>query len=368
MANDVTLEDVAHRSGVSRATASRALNNREGVREDVRERVHIIARAMDYRPNRSAKNLAGGRASVIGLVLGRDHLAADPYATNLLQEVAKAAESRDEGLMILMDSEEPSIAVRNLLSDGLVDGVIVSIVAIGARWVEELLDAKLPVVLVGAHPRRSDVPVVDAESLESSAKLVGLLLDTGCERVGTITGPIDRVDALRRLEGFRLAHERRSLAVDESLIVTGDFTRQQGYDLSDHLLDQGVDGIFAANDEMALGVLSRAAERGLAIPEDLSVTGFDGTSERSIIRPRLTTANQPFAGMATQAVETLLALITNGPTPSAVQLLDPTISFGETTRPDASASINRQTKNFCKQQTWLRRGGVSTFQTSRYSR
>lgn len=330
MAHDVTLDDVARRSGVSRATASRALNGRAGVRDDVRDRVQLIADALGYRPNRAAQNLAGGRASVIGLVLGRETLLGDPYATSLVQEVAHAADRRDEGLMFFMDSTGPSDTVRKLLSDGLVEGVIVSVVALGSMWVQELLDAGLPTVVIGRHPERSDVGVIDVENRESSAALVGHLLDSGCRRVATLTGPLDRLDATRRLEGYRLAHERRAMTVDERLVVTGTFHRDEAYLLADRLLDQEPDAIFAANDQSAMGVYDRAMERGIDIPGRLGLAGFDGDTISADLGPRITSVSQPFERLAERAVDLLIELITGRGGPR-VELVEPTLFYGDTT-------------------------------------
>ncbi len=120
--------------------------------------------------------------------------------------------------MLVLDSGEPGRTVRHILRDGLIDGVLVSAVAAGEAWVEELLTADLPTVLIGSHPTRRDVDVVDVENLESSARLVEHLFEQGCTRIGTVTGPLERVDAATRLAGFRLAHERRGVPVDERLV------------------------------------------------------------------------------------------------------------------------------------------------------
>ena len=207
----VTLDDVARLGGVSRATASRALNHRHGVRPEVRERITRLAASLGYRPNRAARNLAIGRSSVIGLVIPSSDLRVDPYGASMTHAVGRAATAADQGLMLVLDSGEPGQTVRHILRDGLIDGVLVSAVAAGEAWVEELLTADLPTVLIGNHPTRHDVDVVDVENLESSAKLVEHLFEQGCTRVATVTGPLDRVDATLRLEGFRLAHERRGL-------------------------------------------------------------------------------------------------------------------------------------------------------------
>ncbi|MEL6984035.1 MAG: LacI family DNA-binding transcriptional regulator, partial [Actinomycetota bacterium] len=193
---DVSIEQVARAAGVSAATVSRALNDKAGVRDDVRDRVRLVADGLGYRPNRAAKHLAGGRTSIIGLVLPSDKLSTDPYAAALVESVARAAAEADEGLMLILDSGHPSQAVQNLVRDGLVEGVIISAVAIGQRWVDELIEARMPTVLIGSHPHHLDIPVVDVEYRESSARMVGHLLDAGCRRVGTITGPLDRIDAM----------------------------------------------------------------------------------------------------------------------------------------------------------------------------
>ncbi len=329
---DVSLDDVARAAGVSAATASRALNGRAGVRYDVRTRVALVAEGLGYRPNRAAKNLAGGRTSVIGLVLAGNELVDDIYASALVQSVAKAANEFDEGLMLILDSAHPNESIRNLLRDGLVEGVIVSAVAVGERWVEDLLDAKMPTVLVGAHPRRADVPVVDVENVLSTTALVGHLLDSGCQQVATITGPLDRVDARRRLEGYHSAHAQRGLEPDPSLEYSGDFSYPSGQRVADEILDRGVDAVFAANDEMATAILHRATERGIAVPDQLSIVGFDGIARDHTSGLELTTMAQPFDAMARMAVRTLVGQIGGGDAPLE-QLVEPRLVLGSTTRP-----------------------------------
>ncbi len=321
MPNDVTLDDVARRSGVSPATASRALNGRRGVRDDVRERVLAAAGALKYRPNRAAQNLAGGRTSVIGLVLGSDELVGNAYATSIVQSVAAAASVHDEGLMLILDSHKPAVAVQNLLSDGIVDGVIVSVVAIGEQWVEELLDANMPTVLLGAHPRRTDVPVVDVDNLTAGRVLTAEVLAHGHRRVAMLAGPKSRVDANQRLRGFRAAHEELNIAVDESLIFQGDFNGQTAYERASEIFAASPDAIVACNDEMAIGLLRYAKEHGIAVPADVGIVGFDGIAPR-YPEYEVTTMAQPFDRLGSTAVKSLLDLIRGDDVPPE-QLLGP---------------------------------------------
>jgi LacI family transcriptional regulator len=304
----VTLDDVAHASGVSRSAASRALNHRPGVRDDVRERVLQTADHLGFRPNRAARNLASGRSSVLGLIIPSTDLRVDPYGAMMTHAVSRAAVDRDLGLMLYLATAEPGRTVHHILRDGLIDGLLISTVAVGS-WVDELFDASLPTVLIGTHPSRDDVLGVDVENVESSARAVTHLIDRGCERIGCITGRADRADARARLAGFRLAHERAGRDVDESLVVSGDFTRTSGLVAGAELVERGVDGIFASNDEMAVGAIWAASRRGRAVPGDLLVVGFDGTGYDDLVEPTLTSVAQPFDDIATTAVDLLDRLV-----------------------------------------------------------
>ena len=339
----VTLDDLARLAGVSRATVSRALNRRAGVRPDVRERVADVrervahlASSLGYRPNRAARNLATGRSSVIGLVIPSDDLRVDPYGAAMIHAVARAATDADQGLMLILDGEGPGRAVRHILRDGLIDGVVVSAVAAGEAWVEELLTAELPTVLIGNHPTRTDVDVVDVENELASVRLTEHLLDQGCRRLATVTGPLGRVDAQLRLTGFRLAHERRGISVDEHLVFEGDFGRASGVAAGDRIAAfeprQRPDGVVAANDEMALGVIKALAHSGVGVPDDIAVVGFDGTAaDADEVELTVTSVHQPFAQIASAAVDELLARIDGSP-PKGRIVIDPELVVGQSSR------------------------------------
>lgn len=328
MVGQVTLDDVARVSGVSVAAASRALNGRDGVRPDVRERVSRVADSLGYRPNRAARNLASGRSSVIGLVLPTEELRTDPYGVSIVHSVARAATEADQGLMLILATSEPGSQVGHILRDGIIDGVIVSAVAVGEAWVEELLDAEIPTVLVGTHPRRSDVPTVETENRRSSAEAVEHLFDQGCTRVGIITGPLDRADALARLDGYRDAHAARGIPVDERLMARGDFTRSSGRLAATRILEHRPDAIFAGNDEMAAGALSVLEAGNIDVPNEVALVGFDGTAMVDQLHVSLTTVRQPFAELGRAAVAELMKLL-DGETVEPLRLIDPVLSIGQ---------------------------------------
>ncbi|MEL6892254.1 MAG: LacI family DNA-binding transcriptional regulator, partial [Actinomycetota bacterium] len=311
----VTLDDVARVSGVSRAAASRALNGRDGVRDDVRTRVRHVADSLGYRPNRAARTLASGRASVVGLIMPSEELRVDPYGASLLQAVANAADRHDEGLMLHLAASEPRRAVSAMLRDGLIDGVVVSAIALGSGWVDELLDARMPTVLLGGHVERADVHTVEVENVESTAALVAHLVDCGCRRIANIRGRTSRVDARQRFEGFRLGLERAGLELDPDLVVDGDYVRADARDVTTGLLSLRPDAIVAANDESAIGALAAIRAAGLRVPDDVAVVGFDGTAAIEGLDLELTTVQQPFEEMSDLAVRSIVQLVSGRDVP-----------------------------------------------------
>ncbi len=335
LGDEPTLSDVARRSGVSAATASRALNGREGVNPEVRERVSIVAKAMGYRPNRAAQNLAGGRSSVIGLVVGNTELLYDVYGVSMLQAVATAADQHDEGLMLVLDSKKPTEAVNNLISDGLIDGVLISAVAIGEGWIEELLDAKVPTILIGSHPTRSDVPVIDVDNRDAAFLAVSHLLDRGHRRIAVLCGPTDRVDTQQRLAGYEQALTARGITPDRALIVDGSFSLVSGYEMADDLFALEPDAIFAMNDQMARGIVRRAGEVSIAIPAEISIVGFDATSTGEPLEAPISSMTQPFEEIAELGVRSLIDLIEGRPVPRQQFVRSKLIDMGSVLpRPD----------------------------------
>jgi len=327
----VTLDDVARLSGVSRSAASRALNNRPGVRSDVRERVNRIADHLGFRPNRAAKNLASGTSSVIGFVIPSDDLRVDPYGAAMTHAVGRAAAERDLGMMLHLAADEPGQTVHHILRDGLIDGLVISSVAVGG-WVDELFDSTLPTVLLGTHPTRDDVLSVDVENVESAVTAVTHLFEEGCGRVGCIAGPLDRADARARLEGYRLAHERAGRPLDENLIVKGDFSRLSGTAAAPELFAKGVDGIFASNDEMAAGAIWTATRAGIRVPDDVAVVGFDGTAIDEFIEPTVSSVAQPFDKLASTAVDLWSALVRGEADLSSVLVVPELVKGGSSNR------------------------------------
>jgi LacI family transcriptional regulator len=305
----VTLDDVARMSGVSRATVSRALNGQAKVSADVRSRVQIVADRLGYRPNTAARSLASGRAGVLGLVLPTGHLTKAPYEAHLLEAVADSAGAAGQGLMLWMAASEPSHALREGFRTGIVDGVIVSGVALGTPWVEDLFDGPHPCVLVGRHATRQDIPRVEIDNEASAVAAVEHLIAGRGRRIAIILGPVERTDGIDRHAGYVAALERHGLELDRRLVDRGDFSTESGYDAMRRLLAHGPDSVFACNDLMAAGALQAIDEAGLRVPDDIAVIGFDDLPLAGWTAPRLSTVRQDIEAIGAAAVTMLTGLI-----------------------------------------------------------
>lgn len=338
----VTLDDVARTSGVSRATASRALNGRARVAPEVRARVTMIARSLGYRPNTAARSLVSGRADIIGLVLPIGHLVNEPYEAHVLEAVAATATEHGQGVMLWLAADEPNVVVRNEFRTGVVDGLIISGVALGASWVEELLDGPHPCVIVGRHPSRNDVPTVEIDNAGGTRRAVGHLVAGGHQRLAMVLGPAGRVDADEREAAFRAAVAEHGLPVDERLVARGTFRAESGYAAVQQLLPHRPDAVFAANDPMAVGVLQALRDAGVSVPDQIAVVGFDDLPIAATTDPPLTTVRHDIDTICTTAVQTLLDLIDARPStdhpvvgaPDALRTVVPTsLVVRSSTRP-----------------------------------
>ena len=315
----VTLDEVARRSGVSRATASRALNGRARVNPEVRARVQMIADGMGYRPNIAARSLASGRVGVLGLVIPTGHLDRSPYEALLLEAVADAATGSGRGVMLWLAQSAPGPALRDSFRAGLVDGVVISEVALSASsWVEDLFDGPHPCVLVGNHPTRRDVVQVEVSNEAGASAAVDHLLDGGARRVAMIGGPGERTDSRDRRRGYDAALAARGMGFEPELVADGVFTIESGYAAMRRLLEQHPDALFAANDLMAAGALRAMDEAGLRAPDDIAVVGFDDLPIAATTSPPLSTIRQDLATVGAVAVDLLVRLL--GRDPDAVPL------------------------------------------------
>lgn len=309
-----TLEEIAKHAGVSRSTVSRVMNEHPNVGAETRTRVLSVAESLNYQPNIAARGLAAGRTHILGLVIpmGVNALFTDPYFPLLIQGISSACNANDHSVMLwLAEPEFERRTIRQILQGGLIDGVILASALMDDPMMEALLKGGPPFILVGRHPTDARVSYVDVENKGSAREMVAYLLRLGYERVATITGPRNMIAGADRLEGYLNALSDRKVALDNNLVVEGDFTEDGGYMAMQRLLPFEPDAVFVASDAMAIGSLRALREAGKRVPEDIAIAAFDDIPVAARTDPPLTTVRQPIQRMGAIAAETLIDLISH---------------------------------------------------------
>jgi LacI family transcriptional regulator len=313
---DLTLEDIATTAGVSRSTVSRVVNGHPSVREDVRKRVLEVIQSTGYHPHAAARTLASQRSWTIGLVLPHSvsFFFTDPYYPHLTKGIAQACNQSDYTLALFLvgTKEDEEKIFPRVSRKGLLDGVLVQSGHHGDQGIiGHLVDAKMPLVIIGRPFRSDNVSYIDIDNINAASNAVSHLIRLGRQRIGTITGPANSTVGIDRKQGYMKALTERGRRVDETLISEGDFTEAGGYYAMQKLLPANPDAVFAASDVMAIGAMRAAREAGLRIPDDIAFIGFDDLPIATLSDIQLTTVRQPVVQFGTKGVEMLIDQIEN---------------------------------------------------------
>ncbi|MCQ9181814.1 LacI family transcriptional regulator [Streptomyces sp. IBSBF 2953] len=297
-----TLEAVAARAGVSRATVSRVVNGGNGVREPLVERVRQAVDELGYVPNQAARSLVTKRHDAVAVIIAEPEtrVFADPFFALQLRGISKELTARDNQLVLLLtEGRDDHARVARYLAGGHVDGALVFSLHLDDPLPGLIQDVGVPTVF-GGRPGWSDgtrdVVYVDSDNRGGAREAVRLLAGLGRTRIAHISGPLDQTSAADRLDGYR------QVVGDTGphLVVESDFTPGGGERATRELLDRcpDVDAVFAANDLTASGALRVLRERGRRVPEDVAVVGFDDmlpVAEQT--DPPLTTVRQDIEEM-----------------------------------------------------------------------
>src|SRR5262245_4840686 len=286
------MADVAKLAGVSHQTVSRVINGSAHVRPETRRRVMEAMGALDYRPNPAARALVTGRSGTLGVVGFDTTLYGPASALFAIEQAAHAAGYFITVVsMAVLDRESLLAAVERLRLQG-VDGILVITPQEGAAEAVINLPTSIPVVAVEAA-RPNSVPLVAVDQFAGAVSATQLLLDLGHKTAWHVAGPREFLEAQQRVDGWRTTLERAGADLPD--VLTGDWSPGSGYRLGQQLAeDREVTAIFAANDQMALGILRALHERGRRIPGDVSLVGFDDIPEAQYFTPPLTTVRQNF--------------------------------------------------------------------------
>ena len=323
-----TLDQVAELAGVSRATASRAINGSHLVSAEARDAVERAVERLSYAPNRAARSLVTRRTDTVAVVVSEpeSRVFSDPFFRTMVHGVETAlAETELQLVLLLAQSPRGHDKVERYLRQGHVDGVILVSLHGSDPLPRALTGARIPAVLFGRPRTDERLPSVDADNRGGSLLATAHLLDQGRRKVATITGPLDMAAAEDRLDGYESALAERGVRLHKGLVANGDFSRESGRRAMTALLRRhpDVDGVFAANDLMALGALQALAAAGRLVPTDVAVVGFDDMAEASSAEPPLTTMRQPLTAM-TRAMTRLLLRCIEGTASADEHLVFPT--------------------------------------------
>jgi len=341
-ASAITIDDVAAHAGVSAMTVSRVINGHAGVREGNRARVMRSVRELDYRPNLAASTLAAAQHTCIALIYTNPSAS---YLRELLVGALRGSTRAAAQLVIAtwdeLGTQARRDAARQLASS--VAGVILPPPLCESNdIVDEFVTAGIPVVSIASSHFSDRLSCVRIDDRRASHEMVSHLIAHGHTRIGYITGDPNQTASAHRWQGYRDALADAGIGYDDTLIQPGYFTYRSGLEAAERLLALHLppSAIFASNDDMASAVVSVAHRRGLDVPRDLSVVGFDDTSASTMVWPELTTIHQPVAEMADTAIDILLREIRR-PASSVRGTINQVLSHQLVTR----ASVARPTRS-----------------------
>ncbi len=307
-------------------TVSRVINGEGNVRAATQRLVEDSIRALHFIPNAAAKTLAGGEILRIGLLCSIPNAT---YVSEFLIGALERCSQVNAQLIVKRHSPADDLAkAAAMLIDARLDGIILPPPVCDAPdLVQALREAGIAVIATGSIRQGTDLPSIGIDDFAAARAMTRHLISLGHRRIGFITGRANHAATGLRLDGYRAALADAELAVDETLIAAGTFTYHSGLDAAEALLsrERPPTAIFASNDDMAAAVVAVAHRRGLDVPADLSVCGFDDTPLATTIWPELTTVRQPVAVISEEAVSMLAEIVRRGggsPEPAPHRLLD----------------------------------------------
>jgi DNA-binding LacI/PurR family transcriptional regulator len=312
-----TIKEVAARSGVSVATVSNVLQNKSHLySRKTAERVWQAVRELGYRPSSVARSLIRQRTDTIGVILEeRQEPVLDSYVMGVLEGILQYTAPRNYPvkLVSMMYQQSPDSFLAHV-DDGSVDGVLLVAPRVHSdalRWAQE---AQIPALVVGSTPPEITVPCVDVDDVTAIYQAVRLLLEMGHQRIGHIAGPQTQWSGKRRLQAYHQAMQDAGIVVEDDWVAEGNYTPPSGKAAMELLLQVSppLTAVVCGNDWMAMGAMEAIYQKGLRIPEDISVFGFDDIDTAQWVTPPLTTMRQPTQQIGAKAAELLIEQIETG--------------------------------------------------------
>ena len=340
------LSEVARLAGVAPITASRAIRGEGYVSAETRERIMAAAAQLQYTPDPLARRMRGDRSRLLGVFVNN-------YGPVVLHEIIRAlsTHARAQGYDLLLFNAErfdspDRMATCDLLGK-LCDGLLLVMPGADDRYLDAIERQQLASVVICFDARPLAVPVVAAENRLGARAAVEHLLALGHRRIAFIAGNPGTGQSVERQRGYEDALRTAGIAPDPALVVNGAFVQTGGFAATENLLALPVapTAIFAANDEMAFGAMDAINSRGLRVPDDISVIGFDDIPTANCVYPRLTTMRQPFDAIAAYAVREVVGMIAGGVTDPARIAFPAKLVVRESTGPAGAPAVGDPTAN-----------------------
>jgi LacI family transcriptional regulator len=306
----VTIKDVAREAGVSVGTASQALRGSAVVREATRRRVLAVAKRLRYQPSALARGLVTRRTHTVGLLISD---IANPFFIRAVRAVEDVAQENGYNVILCNTDEDPAKETQYLriLIEKRVDGIILATTAGSLQAVRDVRWRRIPLVLFDRELPRVATDTVKVDGVLGGRLATQHLLDLGHRRIAIIHGPVVRSTGAERLQGYLAALKAAGVRPDPKLIREGNFKQDSGRELARQLLDLSPSptALFCTNNLMTVGALQTLGERGVRIPSDLSLVGYDDMEWWTLTHPPLTTVGQPVYDLGREAMRLLLTQI-----------------------------------------------------------
>ena len=274
-----------------------------------------IVEAHNYAPHGAARSLARGQSNNIGFMSWGNiaDVLSSGYWSVLAHGIAESCTTHRYFLTLLPAASSNDSAWQGSLvstmASGQFAGVVLSAQFDSDRSILMMKQMGIPMVCIGRKPAHADVPFVQPDNLGGAHMGTMHLLNLGHSRIATITGPMNNIEAVERLNGYKLALGELGIGFDESLVAEGDFDEARGYAAAKALLIKHPSAIFCANDLTAIGAMRAAKEAGLRVPHDISIMGFDDMPICELTNPSLTSVSQPIAEIGRSAIDILVKQI-----------------------------------------------------------
>lgn len=327
----ITIYDVAREADVSMATVSRVVNGNPNVKAATRKRVLEVIDKLDYRPNAVARGLASKRTTTVGVII--------PDITNLYFS-ALARGIDDIATMykyniILANSDQSQakeIQVLHALLAKQVDGIIYMGYSISDEMRAAMLRAKTPIVLAGSLDDNEQLGSVNIDIQEAMKEAITKLVQNGNKRIAFVDGSLNEAIGLSRLKGYKQALQDNKLPYDDTLVIESEYSYKMGEKIVSHLQASGASAVFVGDDEIAVGILNTALDRGIKVPEDLEIITSNNSKLTKLVRPQLSTVAPPLYDLGAVSMRLLTKIMNKEEVDEKDILLPYKMIYRETTK------------------------------------